>query len=62
MKSKQIWSWAKHSYNPIGKVDLYVYFKKFLNNEAYYHNIIEKLSAEDGINSKSLAEVMKKRK
>lgn len=49
-------------YNPIGKVDLYVYSKKILNNEADYHNIIEKLSAEDGINSKSLAEVMKKRK
>lgn len=31
-------------------------------NEKDYHNIIEKLSAEDGINSKSLAEVMKKRK
>lgn len=31
-------------------------------NEEDYHNIIEKLSAEDDINSKSLAEVMKKRK
>lgn len=43
-------------------MDLYVYFKKFLNNEADYLNIIEKLSAEEDINSKSLADVMQKRK